>query len=89
MISLTRGNLEAAPRRVNRDLGWLNEARNQIDFKFATSKRRDTFEFRVDPNATNIKFQIRINGKAMPQWILIGRQSQPAPKEVFVLPAHP
>ena len=82
-------NLEPERKKKNRDLGFLNEAKNEIKFKFATSKARDGFDFQVDESATQIRFRLLIDGKALPQRVLIGAESQPAPDEEFTLPAHP
>ena len=44
-------NLEAGKRKKKTDLGIVNNARNQITFKFTTSKKRDGFDFQVDESA--------------------------------------
>jgi hypothetical protein len=82
-------NLEAGKKKKNTDLGVINKARNQITFKFATSKKRDGFSFQVDEAAKEIRFQLLIDGRLAPDRVLIGAASQPAPGEVLVLPAHP
>jgi hypothetical protein len=83
-------NMEAAPKKKKRaDLGVLNKAKNQITFKFTTSKKRDGFDFQLDESAKEIQLKLLIDGKPMPDRILIGPASQPAPAEVLLLPAHP
>lgn len=82
-------NLEAGKKKKKADLGVINKAKNQITFKFTTSKKRDGFNFQVDDSAKEIRFKLLIDGKAAPQRVLIGPASQPAPAEVLSLPAHP
>ena len=82
-------NLEAGKRKKKADLGIVNNARNQITFKFTTSKKRDGFDFQVDESAKEIRFNFLIDGKTAPHRVLIGPASQPAPSDVLILPAHP
>jgi hypothetical protein len=82
-------NLEAGTRKKKADLGIVNNARNQITFKFTTSKKRDGFDFQVDESAKEIRFHFLIDGKTAPQRVLIGPAGQPAPTDVLILPAHP
>jgi len=82
-------NLEAGKRKKKADLGIVNNARNQITFKFTTSKKRDGFDFQVDESAKEIRFNFLIDGKTAPHRVLIGPASQPAPTDVLILPAHP
>lgn len=82
-------NLEAGKKKKNEDRGYYNKEKNQITFKFTTSKKRDGFDFQVDDSAKEIRFKLLIDGKAVPERVLIGPASQPAPTEVLLLPAHP
>ena len=82
-------NLEAGKRKKKADLGIVNNAKNQITFKFTTSKKRDGFDFQVDESAKEIRFHFLIDGKTAPHRVLIGPASQPAPTDVLILPAHP
>lgn len=82
-------DLEAGPNKRKADVGYLNRAQNQISFKFSTSKRRDGFDFQTDGDATELRFKLLIDGKSLPQRILIGPASQPAPSDVLRLPARP
>jgi hypothetical protein len=82
-------NLEAGKKKKKADRGVYNKAKDQITFKFTTSKKRDGFDFQVDDSAKEIRFKLLIDGKAAPDRVLIGPASQPAPTEVLLLPAHP
>lgn len=87
-------NLEARPskkKKKNRDpdLGKVNSAKDEITFRFTTSKKHDGFDFQVDENAKSIRFKLMIDGKAVPERVILGAASSPAPSEVFSLPARP
>ena len=83
------GNLETGKKKKKMDLGILSKDKTEITFKFTTSKRHDGFDFQVDDAASAIKFQLMIDGGAKPGRVLIGASGQPAPEEVFALPARP
>jgi hypothetical protein len=83
------GNLETGKKKKKADLGILSKGKDEITFKFTTSKRHDGFDFQVDDAATSIKFQLMIEGGVKPGRVLIGAAGQPASDEVFSLPAHP
>ena len=82
-------NLEAGKKKKKSDVGMVNQAKNQITFKFTTSKKRDGFDFQVDDSAKQIRLKLLIDGKASPDRVVIGAAGQPAPTEVLLLPAHP
>ncbi|MDX1947256.1 MAG: hypothetical protein SFU86_17780 [Pirellulaceae bacterium] len=82
-------NLEAGKKKKKADLGIVNQAKNQITFKFTTSKKRDGFDFSVDDDAKEIRFKLMIEGEARGERVLIGAAGQPANSDVFSLPAHP
>jgi len=82
-------NLEAGKKKKKADVGVVNKAKDQITFKFTTSKKRDGFDFQVDDSAKEIRFTLLIDGAAAPQRVLIGPASQPAPTEMLLFPAHP
>jgi hypothetical protein len=81
-------NLEGR-KKIVRDLGLLNQAENEIQFRFATKGGRDGFDFQVDESAKQIRFRLLIDGQAAPRRVVIGARGQPSPNEVFMLPAHP
>lgn len=81
--------LEAGGKKGKSDFGMLNQAKNQISYKFRTGKGRDGFDFRVDDAATEIRFTLLIDGLASPERVLIGAKGQPAPAKIFSLPASP
>lgn len=76
-------------RKAPQDLGYLNNARNKIDFKFRTAGGEDGFDFVLNDEATDLAFNLKIDGYGHGRVIRIGRKGQMPPSAQFVLPAHP
>jgi hypothetical protein len=81
--------MEAGAKKPNADLGSVNNAKNEISFRFKTSLKRDGFDFQLNDVAKEVRFKLLIDGKPAPERVLIGPASQPAPTELLVFPGHP
>jgi hypothetical protein len=66
-----------------------NAARNEIRFDFRTGGSVDGFDFKVDKQATLIRFALGIDGDDRPNAIFVGRKGAHPAVVPFSLPAHP
>ncbi|HYH65020.1 MAG TPA: hypothetical protein VD866_10030 [Urbifossiella sp.] len=60
-----------------------------FDFRFANFGGIDRTQFKASPGATNITFNVQVNGQPAPQFVLIGKAGKHPEKVPFSLPAFP
>jgi hypothetical protein len=79
--------LESRGKRPDK---WgLDQSRREIRFDIHTARSFDGFDFSVNDPSAELEFELRINGKAMPKRIFIGRDGAHPAQENFRLPANP
>jgi hypothetical protein len=49
----------------------------------------DALNFKATPDAAAMVFDLKVDGAAHPERVLIGKKGAHPPKVPFVLPAHP
>lgn len=68
---------------------FINKQQNAIVFDFVTVGGMDGISFKVNRPAQQLLFDLRIDGQALPQRIVIGRGHDRPVAAQFALPAHP
>jgi hypothetical protein len=60
-----------------------------FDFRFTNFGFVDKTQFKAGPDATSLTFNVKVNGQAAPQLVLIGKAGKNPDKIPFSLPANP
>jgi hypothetical protein len=92
-IRANRGTIEdlVTSKTTNRnatDIHRLNKEKTRLDFDLK-STYGDNFSFRVSPEVETLQFQINVNGQAIPERIIIGKERKHPQAGKFSLMAQP
>ena len=83
------GDLEKGKDSASADYVITHVDGGGFDFRFANFGGTDTVNFAAGPEATELLFDILIDGGRFPNRVLVGKSGQHPSVVPFTLPAHP
>ena len=78
------------PKKTGLEAQWKHRTdRTEISFDFTTPEKEDGVSFKVSNAATAVRFSLKIDGKDVPDQILVGKRGDNPDSSSFSCAAHP
>jgi hypothetical protein len=89
IMSCVPVGLKHDKKQADPDVWQVNEARDELQFKFHTGRLSDGLDLAVKGDAGQIEFDLQIDSKGNPKEIFIGQVRKHPSKNPFTYPASP